>query len=455
MSPTETPAQRPGAPRARHLERTLALVVLAGGLPAVLVASAWIWTSAAAPEVRWTVGGLIAVAWIAAAAWARQIVDGALHLIASLLGALREGDYSMRGPAAPSGSALALVLREVNDLGSTLHRQRTEAIESTALLTHVMEEIAVAVFAFDPAHRLLFANKAAEQLVGRAGAEMMGVPAAALGFVEYLSGEARRLIDRSFGGRRGRYEVRRAQFYREGRPHHLLVLVDLSQALREEEQAAWQRIVRVLSHEINNSLTPIKSIAHSLKRFVERAPDFERRPQVEDGLALIEERSGALSRFLRAYAQLARLPKPQPASVNLGALVNRIIELEHRVPVLVRPSPAVRLLADSDQIEQLIINLVRNAVDASLETGGSVVIAWQQADAWLELSVDDEGRGLPETSNLFVPFFTTKPHGSGIGLALSRQIAEAHRGSVTLEHRVPGPGCRAVVRLPLGEKGAG
>jgi PAS domain S-box-containing protein len=452
MSPSEPPLPRPGAPRARHLERTLALVVLAGGLPAVVVAGTWIGTSSAAPEVRWTVGGLITLAWIAAAAWARQIVEGALHLIASLLGALREGDYSMRGPAAPSGSALALVLREVNDLGSTLHRQRTEAIESTALLTHVMEEIAVAVFAFDPAHRLLFANKAAEQLVGRAGAEMMGVPAADLGFVEYLSGETRRLIDRSFGSRRSRYEVRRAQFYREGRPHHLLVFVDLSQALREEEQAAWQRIVRVLSHEINNSLTPIKSIAHSLRRFVERAPDFERRPQVEDGLALIEERSGALSRFLRAYAQLARLPKPQPASVNLGALVNRIIELEHRVPVLVRPSPAVRLVADSDQVEQLIINLVRNAVDASLETGGSVVIAWKQADAWLELTVDDEGKGLPDTSNLFVPFFTTKPHGSGIGLALSRQIAEAHRGSVTLENRAPGPGCRAVVRLPLGEK---
>jgi signal transduction histidine kinase len=112
---------------------------------------------------------------------------------------------------------------------------------------------------------------------------------------------------------------------------------------------------------------------------------------------------------------------------------------------------AVRLFADSDQVEQLILNLVRNAVDASLETGGSVVIAWKQADAWLELTVDDEGKGLPDTSNLFVPFFTTKPHGSGIGLALSRQIAEAHRGSVTLESRVPGPGCRAVVRLPLGE----
>jgi PAS domain S-box-containing protein len=448
----DRPAPRAGAPRARHLERTLTLLVLAGALPAAVAAGVWLATSALSPELRWTLTALIVAALVAAAASARQMTERALQLIASLLGALREGDYSIRGPVAPPGSALALVLREVNDLGSTLHRQRTEAIESTTLLTHVMEEIAVAVFAFDPANRLLFANKAGEQLVGRTGADLLGAPASALGFEEYLSGDSRRLIDRVFGGRRGRYEVRRAQFYREGRPHHLLVLVDLSQALREEEQAAWQRIVRVLSHEINNSLTPIKSIAHSLRRIVERAPGFERSGEVTGGLALIEERSGALSRFLRAYAQLARLPKPQPVPVNVGTLINRIVELEHRVPVLVRPSPPVRLVADSDQVEQLFINLVRNGVEASRETGGSVVIGWKQSDGWLELTIEDDGKGLPETANLFVPFFTTKPNGSGIGLALSRQIAEAHHGSVTLENRTPGPGCRATVRMPLGSE---
>ena len=450
----DLPPPRPGAPRARHLERTLSLVVVAGALPALILGGLWLHAAPLPAEVRWTLAAVAAAAAIGAAVWARQIAEAALHLLASLLGALREGDYSIRGPAAPPGSALALVLREVNDLGSTLQRQRTEAIESTALLTHVMEEIAVAVFAFDPANRLLFANRAAQQLVGRSGTDLLGAPASDLGFDEYLAGDARRMIDRVFGGRRGRYEVRRAQFYREGRPHHLLVLVDVSQALREEEQAAWQRIVRVLSHEINNSLTPIKSIAHSLRRIVERAPGFERSADVTAGLALVEERSGALGRFLRAYAQLAKLPRPQPARVNVGALINRIVELEHRVPVLVRPSPPVQLVADSDQIEQLFINLVRNAVEAAQETGGSVVIGWKQADGWLELSVEDEGKGLPETANLFVPFFTTKPNGSGIGLALSRQIAEAHHGAVTLENRTPGPGCRAVVRLPLADRRA-
>jgi PAS domain S-box-containing protein len=307
----------------------------------------------------------------------------------------------------------------------------------------------VAVFAFDPTNQLLLVNRAAERLIGKSSEEIIGSPASALGFDEYLTGEPRRLIDRSFSGRRGRYEVRRTVFYRDGRPHHLVVLADLSQALREQEQAAWQRIVRVLSHEINNSLTPIKSIAHSLKRIVDRATEFQRNDEVQQGLSLIEERSGALGRFLRSYAQLARLPKPNPKPVKVPELIARIAELEKRLPVAVQPSPEVRLVADSDQLEQLLINVVRNAVDASLETGGKVSIGWKRMGDWLELNVDDEGKGLPDTSNLFVPFFTTKPSGSGIGLALSRQIAEAHGGTISLENRSPPPGCRATLRLPV------
>jgi PAS domain S-box-containing protein len=440
---------RRGAPRARNLELMLTLLVLGGGLPAVIVATVFIYQQAETHEVRWTLLTLVFGVWIAAASSARQLAVRSLQLVANLLGALREGDYSIRGLSARSGSSMAMVMREVNDLGSTLQRQRTEAVESTALLTHVMEEIGVAVFAFDPSNHLLLVNKAGEELVGQDGEALIGAPASALGFDEYLTGEPRRLVDRSFGGRRGRYEVRRALFYKEGRPHHLVVLADLSQALREQEQAAWQRIVRVLSHEINNSLTPIKSIAHSLHRIVDRAPEFQRSAEVQQGLSLIEERSGALGRFLRSYAQLARLPKPNPRQVDVPGLVHRVVELEKRLPVGVIPSPPVQLVADSDQLEQLLINVIRNAVDASLETSGRVHVGWKQAGDWFELHVDDEGKGLSDTSNLFVPFFTTKPSGSGIGLALSRQIAEAHKGTVVLENRAGAPGCRATLRLPL------
>jgi PAS domain S-box-containing protein len=442
-------SQRRGAPRARNLELALTLLVLGGGLPAVVLALIYLWSQPHPPEVRWTLVVIVIGVWLVAASAARQLAVRSLNLVANLLGALREGDYSIRGLSARSGSSMAMVMREVNDLGSTLQRQRTEAVESTALLTHVMEEIAVAVFAFDPNRELLLVNKAAEQLIGKSGEDLIGQPASALGFDEYLSGEPRRLIDRSFGGRRGRYEVRRAMFYREGRPHHLVVMTDLSQALREEEQAAWQRIVRVLSHEINNSLTPIKSIAHSLRRIVDRAAGFQRSEEVQQGLSLIEERSGALGRFLRAYAQLARLPKPRPRQLLVPELVNRIVELEKRLPVSVQPSPEVRLVVDSDQLEQLLINVVRNAVDASLETGGHVSVGWKTTTDWFELNVEDEGKGLSDTSNLFVPFFTTKPNGSGIGLALSRQIAEAHGGTISLENRTTRSGCRATLRLPL------
>jgi PAS domain S-box-containing protein len=446
---TDQRSPRRGAPRARNLERSVGWLVLLGGAPAVAAALIYLFNTAVTPEVRWTLVVLILGIWWAAAASARQLAMRSLTLIANLLGALREGDYSIRGPGTRSGSSMALVMREVNDLGSTLQRQRTEAMESSALLTHVMEEIGVAVFTFDPANHVLLVNKAAEELVGRQAASLVGQPANAIGFDEYLTGEPRRLVDRIFGGKRGRYEVRRAVFYRDGRPHHLVVLSDLSQALREQEQAAWQRIVRVLSHEINNSLTPIKSIAHSLHRIITRAPEFPRGAEVQQGLSLIEERSGALGRFLRSYAQLARLPKPNPKPLEIGDLVHRIVDLEKRQRVTIEPSPAIRLVADSDQLEQLLINVLRNAVDAAQETDGRVSIGWKRSGDWFELHIDDEGKGLSDTSNLFVPFFTTKPSGSGIGLALSRQIAEAHGGTMALENRTPLPGCRATLRLPV------
>ena len=448
-------------PRARNLELTLTWLVIAGGAPGVIVAVGLAWYFDMPAELRWTLSVLVVLAWVIAASVAGQIVTRSLQLITNLLGALREGDYSIRGLSAPSGTSMHGVMREVNDLGTTLQRQRTEAVESTALLTHVMEEIGVAVFAFDPSEKVLLVNKAGERLLGKTESEMIACSAQEFGFGEYLAGEPRRLVERTIGGRRGRFEIRRATFYRDGRPHHLIVMADLSQALREEEQAAWQRIVRVLSHEINNSLTPIKSIAHSIKRIIERAGGvagseggaqpalkFERQDEVIQGLSLIEERSGALGRFLRAYAQLARLPKPQPKPVAVAPLIGRVVELENRLIVKSTSGPDVTVVADGDQLEQLLINVIRNAVDASLETKGGVTIGWRTVNDWLEVTIDDDGKGLPDTSNLFVPFFTTKPNGSGIGLALSRQIAEAHGGTMSLENRIGTTGCRATLRIP-------
>jgi signal transduction histidine kinase len=265
--------------------------------------------------------------------------------------------------------------------------------------------------------------------------------------------EASRTRDKAtFAGGAGRWEVRGTTFRQDGRPHRLLVLADLSRVLRAEERSALQRIVRVLGHEINNSLAPIKSIAGSLRSIAERPArpaDWEQ--DLRAGLQVIEGRSESLARFMGAYAQLARLPRPTLAAVRIDEWVRRVAALETRLEVMVQDGPRVVLTADGDQLDQLLMNLVRNAADAALETGGGVHVGWRVLSGVAEVTVDDDGPGLPDPGNLFVPFFTTKSNGTGIGLVLSRQIADAHGGSVVLEPRPGGVrGARACLRLPLG-----
>jgi PAS domain S-box-containing protein len=431
------------------VEQSVLLLALLGGLPAIGIVLIAVWWQPYSFEVRWTLTAVVLTVWFVCAVAAKQTVSRVLLVAANLLGALREGDYSIRATRARTGTAADLVMAEINALGETLQRQRTEAVESMALLASVMHAIDVAVLAFDMSEQLVLINPAGERLLGKPALQVLNRNARELAVVDYLGGATPRLVERTVGAQRGRFELRRSTFRRDGRPHHLIVLADVSRALREEEQLAWQRIVRVLSHEINNSLTPIKSIAHSLKRIISRAEALPRQQDVVEGLNLIETRSGALGRFLRAYAQLAKLPKPAPREFDLLPLAQRVAELEDRLPVVVRANAATPLNADPDQLEQLLINIIRNAVDASLETGGRVWMDWGQEDGLLRLTVEDEGPGLPDSANLFVPFFTTKPTGSGIGLVLCRQIAEAHGGTLALERRDPDRGARAVLKLPI------
>jgi two-component system nitrogen regulation sensor histidine kinase NtrY len=438
--------------RKLSLEDRILLLALAAASPALLVALILLWQGDYTSKTQWTLTLLIVAVWLGFTFSIRERVTRPLQTLSNILSALREEDYSIRARGARRDEALGEVMREVNALGDTLREQRLGALEAAALLRKVMAEIDVAVFAFDGEQRLQLVNRAGERLLAQPSERILGRSAQDLSLADCLEGEPARTLQKTFPGPPAatRWGMHRTTFRERGLPHQLLVLSDVSRALREQELQAWQRLVRVLGHELNNSLTPIKSVAGSLESLLARAPrpvDWEE--DVRQGLRLMGARAEALSRFMGAYARLARLPRPKLAPLDVGVWVRRVVGLETRRRVTLRPGPELTIRADGDQLEQLLINLLRNAVDAAEETSGEVRVGWARNGTYLDVWVDDDGPGLANTANLFVPFFTTKPGGSGIGLVLSRQIAEAHGGTLTLENRRPGPGCQARLRLPL------
>jgi two-component system, NtrC family, nitrogen regulation sensor histidine kinase NtrY len=461
-SALDAAASKPDS-RLRFDQRIL-LLALAAGLPAALVALILLWTGDFTPKVQWTLTVFIVGVWTGCSFSVRHRVVLPLQTLSNLLAALRESDFSIRARGASGDDPLGAVMLEVNVLASTLHDQRLGALEAGALLRTVMVEIDVAVFTFDGHHTLRLVNRAGERILAQAAEQLLGRTAEELGLGTCLAGQSPRIEDVAFPGAAGRWEVRRTTFRQDGRPHQLLVLADVSRPLRDEERQAWQRLIRVIGHEINNSLAPIKSIAGSLESMLARYTgsagsdptsgsdhgfDDDAMEDMKRGLAVIAARSDSLSRFTTAYARLAKLPAPRVDTVNVPALLRRIAGVETRLPIHVADGPDVQIRADPDQLEQLLINLVHNASDAALQTGGGVSVGWKREGRSFELWIDDEGSGLTNASNLFVPFFTTKPGGSGIGLVLSRQIAEAHGGALTLENRPDRRGCRAYLRLPV------
>ena len=417
--------------------------------PAALIALSMLWFGDYTAKVQWTLTLLIVVFFLGFIASVREHIVRPLQTMTNLLAALREGDYSIRARGARENDALGEVLLEINSLGETLRVQRLGAFEATALLRTIMAEIDVAVFTFDPERRLRLVNRAGEHLLGKPIDKLLGKQASDLGLAACLEANEDAPLSLAFPGATGRWGVRRSTFREHGLPHELLVLTDLSRTLREEERRAWQRLVRVLGHEMNNSLAPIKSLAGSLEALLRREPrPVDWQDDARSGLKSIAARADSLSRFMAAYARLARLPPPQKEYFDLGELVRRVVNLEPRLAVTINAGADTQIMADAAQIEQLLINLLHNAVDAALETHGAVTIGWRLAGDCAEIFIVDEGPGIMNPTNLFVPFFTTKPGGSGIGLALSRQIAEAHGGSLTLGNRRDRQGAEALLKLP-------
>jgi nitrogen fixation/metabolism regulation signal transduction histidine kinase len=438
-------------------ERRIQLLAVAAGLPGSAIALILLWTGDYSSRTIWTLGLLIVGLWLGFAFSVRHRVVFSLQTLSNLLAAMREEDFSVRARGASRDDAMGEVMIEVNSLSETLREQRLGALEANALLRTVMEEIDVAIFTFDNENKLRLVNRAGERLLARPVERLLGFTAAELGLGGCLEGDEVRTMELTFPGGSGRWGMRRGSFRQAGLPHHLVVLSDLSRALRDEERQAWQRLIRVMGHELNNSLAPIQSVAQSLESGLnslrnegDLQPEMNRAllDDIQQGFGIIRSRTEALARFMAAYSRLARLPAPKLAPVSVRHWIARVAMLETRVKVKIQEGPEVMISGDADQLEQLLINLLHNAADAVLECGTQASVGWSSQDSQLEVWVTDDGPGIQNTANVFVPFFTTKPGGTGIGLALSRQIAEAHGGTLTLENRRGSKGCEARLRLP-------
>ncbi|NID16452.1 sensor histidine kinase [Luteibacter yeojuensis] len=386
----------------------------------------------------------LALAWVAG----RRIL-GTFATVSDLLAALREGDYGLRGRVRPGHDPLQGLLADVNLLSDALREGRRKRTEASRFLAKTLTALKDPVFVGDEEGKLRLINPAARQLIGAERATVVGRDLVSLGLSEALATPDHAVFHGRFPGGEGRWAVRRATWHSEGREHRLIMLRDLSAALGQEERRAWQRLIRVLSHELNNSLTPIASLAGSLATMLERQHAEDLRSDLQTGLETIGRRADSLARFLSGYGKLARLPPPRPHLFRLDVALARLASLDRRLPIDVASRESVTLYGDEDQLSQAFINLMRNAVEAALPVAGGVRLDWYTEGRRVCILIEDDGVGLPDSDALFVPFFTTKPEGSGIGLSLTRLIVEAHAGSVELVSRGDTRGAVATVRLPL------
>ena len=424
-------------------------------LPALVLAAVVLYQSHVSLGPALMVGGCLLLYLLLVAAALIEGLIRPLQTLSNVVSSLREGDYSFRARGASAQDALGELAGEVNALADLLQKQRVRSLEATALLARILEVMHAPLFAFDRDDTLQLVNNAGLKLLGLPHARSFGRTARELGLEELLRAPDQTIhtFDRDQKPSAGpvRWLLRKATFRQEGAPHTLLLLADVSVPLQEEEQVAWKRLIRVLGHELSNSLAPIKSIAGSLLGRVDTLQgndgtlsDFRR------GLGVVESRADSLHRFVQSYRQLAQLPQPRLRPVALAPLLERVVLLEQRLPVQLDPGPAAVVNADPDQLEQMFINLLANAVDASLSRDSQPVrVSSKLAGSSLLISIEDRGLGIANSENLFVPFYTTKPSGSGVGLALAQQIARAHGGEIQLVNREDGEGARATIRLPL------
>jgi PAS domain S-box-containing protein len=390
-----------------------------------------------------------------------------LRSLANLLTGLSEGDYSMRGVKHQKDGALAELIEQINNLTNTMAEHRFIAHESQLLVTKVIQHIDVAIIAIDQNKHIALLNPAAEKLLATTQKEALGKPLAGYNATELLSIKEQQLIELSFAPQQGNYQVIHDHYREQGQQHDLYFITNVHGLLREHERQAWQNLIRVLSHEINNSLSPIASIASTLKI---QATKQNLDSMYADNLSIISKRASSLKNFIGSYRQISFLPEPQKVSTNLAHIMNQLQPLFPHRKLEFNHSFNRELFIDIVQIEQVMINLIKNADEAmkiveinnyqkpsssftgdSINKNNSSVIT---IDIYVKqhnvvIKITDQGTGIRNSENLFTPFYSTKKQGSGIGLLFSRQIIEAHGGSISMLNRDNVQGCVVKVNLPI------
>lgn len=389
--------------------------------------------------------------WTGFVAWlVRKRLAKHFRTLGNMVESTRVQDYSVRAVHAREPGPLGELYRQVNALIADLDDRRSTEEELLGILRKVVDQIGVAILVFDAAERLRLVNPLGFKLLGLAAKSEHGIAYADTPFAHMELSAEPGLFDCRFAGGDGRWQISSQSYRQRGRPARIVFVADVGQVLADEEIRVWQRLIRVVSHEVNNSLAPIASLCQTLDGILARASEQAHVPVVRDGLALIAERASGLKDFISVYARIARLPEAKKTLFPVGRLVRRVMGMFAADGAgIMGEIPDLEIFGDEVHLEQVLINLLRNAVQATGGAAGMVTLSVRVHGDSCEFEIADRGPGIANPGNLFVPFYTTKPDGAGIGLVLCRNILAKHAGKVTLTNRDDGHGAVARVALPL------
>jgi nitrogen fixation/metabolism regulation signal transduction histidine kinase len=387
---------------------------------------------------------VLPLAWVAHAAM--QPIRRMLRALSGSVASYRDGDFSI-SLRTRRHDELGQLIEAHNELGHALREQRQNLVQRELLLDTVVQHSPTALVLTDATDRIVYANLAARHLFND------GKSPAGLRFNDLLDAcpEAMRHAlaaseDSLFGVEMGEdeeyFHLSRRDFRLQGRPHRWSLVQRITRELSRQEVAVWKRVIRVISHELNNSLAPISSLAHSGAELARRN-DLERLPRVFEGIG---ERVRHLHQFTAGYAGFAKLPQPNPVPIDWAAFLDSLkLHCEFRLDGEV---PAESARFDAAQIEQVLINLLKNATEAGGDPDAVTLAIKHTAQSW-RIEVADRGPGMSDTvlAQALLPFYSTKRSGTGLGLALAREIVEAHGGRISLANR-DGGGLRVTVSLP-------